>query len=296
MNKIQIASTVVDMRSGPTVVDTPRARELGAALRQARLAKHMTLRQVADAVGRAESHTSRWENGKLIPSAEDLGALLVILGISGDERERLIQLAHEIDNPDWVAAGIDKQLAALIETERIAKQIVFVEPTLVPGLLQTGEYAYSIICARDGNSSQARHDALIRIGRQSILTRRNPPDLVCAVGESALRYPPCTASIMAEQLHHLLKAMQQPNITVVVVPNELGCYSPAVFGSFQIVDPGDNRPMVQLGSFWSSTTLTNMRAIDAYREAAAITIRHSLGVEKSAALIEKLMNEMESKA
>jgi transcriptional regulator with XRE-family HTH domain len=280
------------MRSG----GTPRARELGAALRQARQSKQLTLKQVADALGRHESHASRWETGKLVPSAEDLGALLQILDIRGDERERIIQLAREIDSPDWVAPGISKQLAALIETERVAKEIINIEPQLIPGLLQTEDYAYRIIEAHGGNPDQARHDALLRIGRQSVLARRQPPRLVCAIGESALRYPPCDAAIMANQLRHLLKAATQPNVTVVITPNVLGRYTPMTSGQFVILDPGDGKPIVQLESYWSSTTLTNMRAVVAYREAAATIVRNSLSAEESAALIKRIAIEMETNA
>jgi transcriptional regulator with XRE-family HTH domain len=105
----------------------------------------MTLKQVADAMNRNESHPSRWENGKLVPSAEDIGALLHILNITGEERERIIQLSREMDNPDWVAPGVGKQFAALIEAERDAIEIINVEPMVIPGLLQTEVYAYSII-------------------------------------------------------------------------------------------------------------------------------------------------------
>ncbi|HEX9337624.1 MAG TPA: helix-turn-helix transcriptional regulator, partial [Pseudonocardiaceae bacterium] len=219
-----------------SAIGTPRARELGAGLRHARLARQMTLRQVADAMGRHESHPSRWENGKLVPSAEDIGALVHILGIRGEERDRIIGLAREMDSVDWVAPGIGKQLAALIETERTAVEIVNVEPLLVPGLLQTEEYAYNIIEAHGSSPGQARQEALVRIGRQAILTRRRPPNYVAAIGESALRYPPCGARIMADQLHHLLVIGQQPNVSIVVVPSRMGSYSPAAFGQFGIIE------------------------------------------------------------
>ncbi|HEY0803925.1 MAG TPA: helix-turn-helix transcriptional regulator, partial [Pseudonocardiaceae bacterium] len=261
-----------------SAIGTPRARELGAGLRQARLARQMTLRQVADAMGRNESHPSRWENGKLVPSAEDIGALVHILGIGGDERDRIIHLAREMDNVDWVAPGIGKQLAALIEAERVAVEIVSVEPLLVPGLLQTEEYAYSIIEAHGGDPCRARQEALVRVGRQTILTRRRPPKYVAAIGESALRYAPCSPQVMADQLHRLLVVGQQPNVTIVVVPNQMGHYSPAVFGPFWVID-ADNGPMVYLESSWSSTLLSSTRAVDAYRRAEADVVDSSLGVE-----------------
>lgn len=251
------------------------------------------MKQVAEAIGRHESHASRWENGKLVPSAEDLGALVQILGIRGDERERLIQLAREMDSADWVAPGIGKQLAALIEAERSAFEIVSVEPLLVPGLLQTEEYAYNIIEAHGSDPGQARQEALVRVGRQAILTRRHPPKYVAAIGESALRYAPSGARIMVDQLHHLLVVGQQSNVSIVVVPNQMGHYSPASFGPFVIIEM-DSGPMVQLDSAWSSTTLSTPRAVEAYRRLADTVVSSSLGVAKSAEFLAKLMRKLEN--
>jgi Domain of unknown function (DUF5753) len=133
----------------------------------------------------------------------------------------------------------------------------------------------------------------VRIGRQSILSRRKPPVYVAAIGEFALRYAPCGAEVMAEQLHHLQEMMQRPNITIIVVPHRLGYYSPALFGPFVIVGTGDDKPLVQLESFGSSTTLTSVRAVGAYRAAADAIMNGSLDAERSAAFIEKRLKEMD---
>jgi transcriptional regulator with XRE-family HTH domain len=267
---------------------------LGAALRRARKAKGLTLKQVAEATRRAESHASRWENGHLVPTSEDLGAMLHIFDIIGEERDRVIQLKREIENPDWVAPGIGEQLAALTENERDAKTIIYVEPQLIPGLLQTEDYAYRIIERHGASPAQARHDTLIRMGRQAVLRRRNPPEFVAAIGEGALRFPPCGASIMVGQLAQLINLGKQANITIRVVPQQLGYYSPAIFGSFVFVETNSGRSIVVVESAASSTTLTTMRAIHEYRDASTRIANEALSAEKSAALIGKILKEMES--
>jgi hypothetical protein len=100
---------------------------------------------------------------------------------------------------------------------------------------------------------------------------------------------------MIGQLQHLLAVGRQSNITIVVVPNRMGHYSPALYGSFVIFESADRSPMVQLESSWSSTILSNMRAINSYRAGAVDIVDRSLGVEKSAALIEEIMREMEAR-
>jgi transcriptional regulator with XRE-family HTH domain len=281
------------MSSGGNAGGTPRARALGMALRRARMANGMTLKQVAEAMNRNESHPSRWENGKLVPSAEDLGALLHILKITGDERESIIQLSREMGIPDWAAAA-GNQFAVLLETEREATAITNVESSVIPGLLQTEDYAYNIIMAYSHDVVRARQYALVRIGRQAVLTRRQPPEYVAVIGEQALRYPPCNRPIMVEQLRHLLDVRQRPNITIVVMPLRVGRFVPGQYGSFVLFESAVGKPMLLLENPWSSTIITSMRAIDDYRAGVVELMDNSLGVEGSAVFIKEILEEMES--
>ncbi|HEX3785282.1 MAG TPA: Scr1 family TA system antitoxin-like transcriptional regulator [Pseudonocardiaceae bacterium] len=155
-----------------------QAVQLGADLREQRKrangGKGMTVAQVAAALGFHHSTVSRWERGETMPSEADTASVLAIYGVTGEERGRLVELARHDDIPDWVAPGIGKQLAALIEYERIADRITEVNPLLIPGLLQTRDYARSLMIGAGAPLGQAEQGAVIRMGRQNVLTRHKP--------------------------------------------------------------------------------------------------------------------------
>ena len=193
--------------------DTPRARALGAELRQARERRGLTTRRLAEIIGRSSSHISRWENGKLIPSEADTATVLAVLGINGADRDRLLELARDALDPNWIAPGTDKQLAALTEYERTAETITNVEPLMIPGLLQTYEYARHIMIAFGHSRGEAEHRATLRIGRQHVLTEAQPKQLVAIVGEFALRHPICPEDVMLAQARRLLELAERDKAT-----------------------------------------------------------------------------------
>src|SRR5437588_180655 len=195
-----------------------RALQLGAELRDARKRADMTVARLADALGYHHSTISRWERGESTPSEADTAAVLAILGITGEERDHVVDLARHDDIPDWVAPGIGKQLAALIEYERIAHTITEVNPLLIPGLLQTREYTLSLMLSGGLPRGQAEQGAVVRIGRQDVLTRRKPANFIGIIGEQALRHPACDDETMVEQLHHLLGMAKRPNIDIHILP------------------------------------------------------------------------------
>ncbi|MEU6270795.1 Scr1 family TA system antitoxin-like transcriptional regulator [Saccharopolyspora shandongensis] len=84
-----------------------------------------------------------------------------------------------------MAPGIDKQLAALTEYERTAQTIINIEPLMIPGLLQTYDYARHIMVAYGQTRGEAEQRAALRIGRQHVLTDTSPKQLVAIVGEYA---------------------------------------------------------------------------------------------------------------
>lgn len=268
-----------------------RARALGAELREARKRAGMTMEQLAAQLDRSHSDISRWENGKRLPSEADTAAVLGILGVTGDERNRLLQLARDAADPNWVAPGVDKQLAALIEDEKTARRIVTVQPLLIPGLLQTEDYARSIMTGAGVTRGQADQRVLMRIGRQAVLSRKNPPEYLAIIGEHALRYPPCESTVMANQLEHLLAlAERHPAVTVLVLPMGIG-YSPAMEGPFVLLEFNRGDPVVQQEHFRATTTLTDNRDVRDYQAAVEMTRGKAMNPEESSRFIADLLNE-----
>lgn len=281
--------------SSTTPSGRSQAVQLGAELRELRKRTQMTVAQVASALGFHHSTVSRWERGESMPSEADTAALLAIYGITGEERERLIELARHDDIPDWVAPGIGKQLAALIEYERVAHKITEVNPLLIPGLLQTREYARSLMIAAGAPLGQAEQGAMIRMGRQTVLTRHKPATHIAIIGEQAVRYPPCDYDIMAEQLHHLLAMNERTNIDIRILP--FGCrYTSAHEGRFIVLEFRHDNPVVLVESAWSSSLLTNSRAVLGYQDSLEELLASAMSSAASIELIIQLVTEMETKA
>ncbi|MDV6014075.1 helix-turn-helix transcriptional regulator [Haloechinothrix sp. LS1_15] len=268
-----------------STADTPRARQLGAELRQARTEAGLTTTQLGKQLGRSHTHVSRWENGKLAPSAEDTAAVLGILGVTGEERDRLLDLARAAADPNWVAPGVDKQLAALREYERTASMIIDVEPMLIPGLMQTPAYARQIITEFGATSGEADHRSMVRLGRQHVLTDDPPVTFHAIIGEYALRYQPCTDDVMVGQLRHLAKLAQADNVTVQVLPigvsHAAAMTGPWVWISFT----DDSKPVVHLEHYCSSATITDERTVERYKIAADTLCEAAMSPSESIELI-----------
>lgn len=271
-----------------------RARALGAELREARKAAGLTISQVGEQLGRSHSDISRWETGKRLPPEPDTAAVLGIYGVTGEERDRLLQLARDAADPNWVAPGIGRQLAALIEDERMAVFMVNVENQVIPGLLQTQDYARSIMIGAGATSGEADQRVLVRLGRQQLLSRRNPPEFLAIIGEHALRYPPCTREVMIEQLHRLVAMAAQPNVTILVLPSRAGEYTPAIEGPFVLLEFARGEPVIQQEHYRATTTLTDAKDVRDYQAAVKQIRDKALSPEESVSFIEKLITELET--
>ena len=227
---------------------TVRARGLGADRRELRDAKKLTTREVAKHLGWSASTVSRTENGMRNISSEDVAALLVLYGVTGKERDRLLTLARESDQPGWWETqhpGLPSQLTALIGFESQATQIVDVELILVPGLLQTAEYARAMLNAASVPGLQAETRVATRLGRQALLSRPNPPEYLAIVDESVLRRPVGGKAVMAEQIRHMCRAAERPNVTLQVIPYDLGAHA-GLSGSYVLLEFAKARTIVHL--------------------------------------------------
>lgn len=276
----------------PSSAETPRARQLGAELRQAREAQRLSTRELGELVGRGSSHVSRWENGKLTPSEADAAGVLAVLGVTGSERDRLLELARDAADPNWVAPGVDRQLSALIGYERTAQRIVAVEPLLIPGLMQTVDYARACIMAFGATRGEADQRATHRVGRQHVLHNRHPVHMTAVIGEHALRTAPCDADVMVEQLRHLVTLGELDNVEIKVLPSGRPS-APALMGPWVLLEFRDTRPVLHLEHYSVSTTLTDPKTIARYQEAADTLRKTAMNAIESAAFIAGIADTME---
>jgi transcriptional regulator with XRE-family HTH domain len=203
---------------------TVRHRRLAAELRRLRDRAGLTGEQVASELGWSVSKVSRLEHGRISFKSEEVESLLTLYDVPPEQRAELLSLARETRRKSWLeteSASLPSRFATHVSMEAEARIIWNWEPYVVPGLLQTEDYARSIfeawrtVVTMSPAEIQRRVD--IRLARQERLTR-DPPLTLCAVlDESVLTRQISDAGVMRGQLEHLLAYAQEPGIEVRVL-------------------------------------------------------------------------------
>ena len=276
-----------------TGFNSSRAVELGAELRGLRLDAGLTQLDVAQRLGRSHSHPSRWERGKLLPSETDTASMLTLYGVpEGEERDRLLAMAREAADPNWVVPGVGRRVAALVAMEKAARRIVNVELQFIPGLLQTAAYARMVAAIAGIARDQIDPWVEFRLGRQAVLDNGDPPEFVAVISEFALRYPPCDAATMAEQLRKLATVGELPNVSIHILPMTV-TDTPASFGSFVLIEPRPRRgdPVVRQEHYRATTTLSSRRDVRDCQTAVDMILRRAMSTVGSALLIAEILEQ-----
>lgn len=227
-------------RQSPTV----RRRRLGMELRRLREAAGLTTDRVAEILECSHSKISRIETGQVRATPRDVRDMLEIYGVAGEPREALIQIAREARQTGWWHAYGDViKESAYVGLEVAAASIRSYEALLVPGLLQTTQYARAATRAvrPDQPQEQIERQVELRMARQAILTQDDPPALWAILDEAALRRPVGEHGIMVEQLHHLIEVAELAAVTLQVLPYSAGEHA-GMDGAFTILsfpEPAD---------------------------------------------------------
>jgi transcriptional regulator with XRE-family HTH domain len=287
---------------------TPKARALGAALRQAREGKNMLLRELGAAISRDIGVLSRWENGERTPKPEQVAQILTRLGVDGQRYDDIMTLAYGTNESQWVATTLPEQrqqMRALVDWEQSASLIVQVAPQLVPGLLQTRDYAYAIMVSpgSDVPANEVATRAAARLERREVLTQEKPAGLLALIGLSALSQGVGGRQVMIGQLKHLLEMAARPNIELRIIPNNCG-WHPGLEGGFTLIDSGRTPSMrsssatltsvVVVGTRRSALMLHENNDVNAYRRAIDHIMNVTLQPDVSARLIADICRRMEN--
>jgi transcriptional regulator with XRE-family HTH domain len=221
-------------------------RELGRQLLQIRQAAGLTTRQLADKADVTKTQISRMENGLRISSTPDVILYVMNCGLTMIEAKPLVELCRIAERKVgyYISdARIGGSLQSLIFHETAAEHLVAFEPLVVPGLLQTPNYARAQVA--DLSKERMMGAVRTRMERQRILSLRNPGRFNFYIHEQALRLPVASHAVMAEQLLHLVLTTASENVTVRVVPSAAGARS--VFGGpFKLLEFQEYRPLVYL--------------------------------------------------
>ncbi|KUN02062.1 hypothetical protein AQI95_28695 [Streptomyces yokosukanensis] len=213
---------------------TQRRRTLGFRLLALRRASGLSAEVAGEQAGVSKATVSRYEQGKGNVRWNQVKALAEVYRASEEETLELIDLAKNSKITDgwWVplAGKLSDPMRILLPIENEAPSIWQFTTGVVPGLLQTKQYAEAIK-ATPGNSlePEAITEFLdMRMQRQKILTRDSPPAYHVVLDESVLCRKVGGPDVMADQLDLLLDRRQERNVTIQVLPFDQGAYSAAL--------------------------------------------------------------------
>ncbi|SDZ45490.1 Helix-turn-helix domain-containing protein [Saccharopolyspora shandongensis] len=272
-----------------------RARGLGAELRQLRNGSGYKQEEVAKRLGLSKATMSRIESGAKAVTEADVSAILAVLGVTGEDRNRLLKLVREQDQPGWWETGVPglpKQLTGLLEFERDASQIGCLGMILVPGLLQTSDYVRAVMRGSGVDAADIEARVAIRIGRQEILTKPTPVVFHALIDASVLRRVVGGPRVMAEQLRHILKMARRRNVTIQVIPEEVATH-PGLEGSFVLLEFPKARSIVHLEQRRLGAFLDEPADVADYKKVLDTLQRVALSPADSAKLIATRADELE---
>jgi transcriptional regulator with XRE-family HTH domain len=195
-------------------------------LRRARASAGLTQDQLADKIAYSNSLVACVETGRRAPSADFAARADDALG-TGGLLSRLQPFVRSEAYPAWFRDWV--------EMEREATTLRWFEPLLIPGLLQTEEYARAVLQAAHPASTDDEVDRLVtaRMDRQAILAREDPPLLWVIIDEGVLTRPVGGATVMQEQIDRLIVAAREPKVLFQVVSIGSGAH-PGLAGHFVI--------------------------------------------------------------
>jgi len=283
---------------GPIV----RRRRLGGELRRHREAAGLTGEQVIARVGWASaSKLSRLENGRSRPDLSDVLDLLDLYGVYGPEREQLIAIARDAANTrGWLREYpvMTQRQRGYAELESGAVDIREYAAAIVPGLLQSPGYARtrihsSLWLPREDDDRNLETEVAARLARQAILNRElDPPHYEAVLDEAALTARGGPPEVMREQLDHLCRLAQLPNVTLRVLPRDAMVaewYLPhSAFSMYRFADPADPET-VAVETLVTDLVLTEKPDVERYAQlferlrAAALPAEQSLDWLREAA-------------
>jgi transcriptional regulator with XRE-family HTH domain len=230
---------VSEVPEGPTVL----RRMLGTQLRKLRDQRGISAKEAAKAIRASESKISRIELGRNAIREIDVLDLLTLYGVGPAEREQLLNLAEQSSRPGWWHRYSDilpDWFQAYIGMEEDAHQVRVYEPQLVPGLLQTEEYASAVLGLCDFPLGEADRHLLVRKERQRRFTDGDLR-LWAIVDEAALRRPVAGYDAQIRQLTSLQSLIGTTKVTLQIISESTphatpGAFSVLRFGQHDLPD------------------------------------------------------------
>ncbi|TDD05789.1 XRE family transcriptional regulator [Saccharopolyspora terrae] len=278
--------------AGATERNTPKARLLGAELRDLRKKARMTVRELGAELGLAQGTVSRFERGERTPEIAYVARLLGVLGVTGDRYDELIEFAKTASEPNLVAdsrSGMHSHLIELSEYDRAATRTTHVAPLVVPGPFQTRAYAAEIMSSVAPDEREVRIE--LRMARREALYSQDTA--IGLIAERVLRETMGSEAVMLEQIRHLMGLAERPNIAIRVIPSSVGTWTLAHNGSFILYEFAKAAPTVHLEHYRGPVFLYDASDVEAYRDALDTLMTTAMGPEDSVEFMGDIAKKLE---
>ncbi|MFJ6623102.1 helix-turn-helix transcriptional regulator [Kitasatospora sp. NPDC091335] len=277
-------------------------RQLASRLKELRDAKELTLSEVAEVVEVNQSSLSRIENGDRGTTPVLVKALLDCYEVTDPvEREDILDLvrADQAQRQQWwkkYSAVINTtQYGGYLALESSATSFRSYEPQLMPGLLQTADYARQVITEMRVDLTAKQVDALVtvRMERQEkVLGREDAPKLWAVIDEAAIRRIEGNRAVLKGELEHLLDVAPRTNITVQLLPFSAG-FHPGLYGSFMLMGfPEPNPDVVWVENLTNSVYFEGSEDVERYTEVFDHLRARALGPPETRSQINKILKEL----
>ncbi|EKX63570.1 XRE family transcriptional regulator [Streptomyces ipomoeae] len=214
---------------------------LGRQLEELRTRAGLTFEQAGEAIGVSHSTIRRMEAAKVARlRLPDVEKLLQVYGVRDQQEiETFLKSVREANKRGWWHTYRDvlpDWFAAYLSLEQAVLQIRAYEPQFVHGLLQTEDYARALL--RSGNPHAAveaiERMVALRMRRQELLTREQPPRLWVVMDETVLRWPVGGPDVMRAQIDHLIEVNRLPHVTLQLMPFQNGPHPAMRAGAFHL--------------------------------------------------------------
>ena len=210
-----------------------------------RNAPGLTIEEVAQWLEESPAKISRIETGRVGVRPRDVSDLLDQYDIHGTHRDNLLSLTREARQQGWWHSYSDvlsDKIEVWVELETEATTIRSYEVQLIPGLLQTSEYARAVLRAHyrsEQSPEQIEQRVKFRMARQQLVIEQNNTPIWAVLDEAVLRRQMGPPKIMQSQYRRLLEFSEEYNITIQVLPFDAGVYSgvPVGFWIMQLAQP-----------------------------------------------------------
>ena len=288
------------MEASETTSPVVARRRLRTELRRARLDVGVTQEQVATAMDWSLSKLIRIENGSTVGiSMNDLKAILAYYKITDEARTaELIALSRRARERSWWNdyRDMSPRLVQLIEYESASFIIRNFQPLLIPGLLQTEQYATAVMrnYSPQATEQEVKTGIEIRMKRQQVLQQPDMPLMFFIMDEAAVRRLVGGQEAMRHQIERLLDESDKPTVTIEVVPFSAGAH-PGMQGSFMLFefpDAEDDDALYLEGPSDIRLNRDDAEEISSFRERFEVLRELSLGPQGSADLLRLLLSEL----